>query len=622
MTLTLGSLFDGIAGFPVSALRHGIKPIWASEIEPDCIAVTTRHFPDMIHYGSVKDVHGGEVPPVDVLTFGSPCVGLSVAGRQLGLNDPRSALFLDAVRIINEMREATNDEYPKYIIFENVPGAHSTNDGRDFQAVLSQIASSDIPMPRFNKWADAGMVRSERCDIAWRILDAQFWGVAQRRRRIFLVADFRKTSRQEVFSHTQSLFRYYSPGNEAQEETPGNIGQDVAGTDSRSDVSVGQKTAETASGIRHLTGWDIQSERIYSDEGVAPTLSGSDKGGGRHGPGSVLTAAGFNGWKSHTGTIEYAEDRAPCISSSMPPNVLAIQQNERGEIRLNENMGAICANGGSRMSPKVLAIHQNQSGEVRLGEVANTLNTNSNASGRNAPIVCAESKCFGKSDHGGYLEKVMPLCAHSDPFNNVVCEVDEAGKVFGKVSFGQYKEGVNPLCAHPGSGQSFENVALVGHPDVTGTLCASGAGLNRPAGQGNETDLCICVASGHTNAEIMHDKSPTLTCIHDGPPYVVAPETTYRARRLTPKEAERLQGFPDEWTLHRDNGTVISDSSRYRMLGNSVAIPCVDFIMKTILMMENEEVHVSPDYHEEVEFDEVESKAEFDDPLLLYFPSE
>ena len=122
---TLGSLFDGIGGFPYAASFYGIRSLWASEIVPECISITHHYFPHMAHVGDITRLHGGKLPPVDIVTFGSPCQGLSMAGQRRGLADERSGLFMEAIRIIDEMREATNGQYPKFAIWENVPGATS-----------------------------------------------------------------------------------------------------------------------------------------------------------------------------------------------------------------------------------------------------------------------------------------------------------------------------------------------------------------------------------------------------------------------------------------------------------------------------------------------------------------
>ncbi len=150
--LTLGSLFDGIGGFPLAASSLGITPVWASEIEPNCIEITKRHFPEMKHLGSVTDIHGGEIQPVDIITFGSPCQDMSVAGKMDGLDGQRSSLFFEAVRIIYEMREATNGIYPTFIVWENVPGAFSSRKGEDFRRVLQEITKTEVSMPNSGKW--------------------------------------------------------------------------------------------------------------------------------------------------------------------------------------------------------------------------------------------------------------------------------------------------------------------------------------------------------------------------------------------------------------------------------------------------------------------------------------
>ena len=206
--LKLGSLFDGSGGFPLSGVLNGIEPVWAAEVEPYPIAVTRSRFPHMKHYGDVSKMRGAELEPVDIITFGSPCQDMSIAGKREGLKHEaqgdeettRSGLFYEAIRIVKEMREATNGEYPKYAVWENVPGAFSSNKGYDFHAVLEALCSVcdstvSIPKPYDAKrtnlvWNKAGEIVGDNYSIAWRTLDAQYWGVPQRRKRIYLVADF------------------------------------------------------------------------------------------------------------------------------------------------------------------------------------------------------------------------------------------------------------------------------------------------------------------------------------------------------------------------------------------------------------------------------------------------
>lgn len=192
--LTMGSLFDGSGGFPLGALLSGIKPVWASEIEPFPIRVTTKRLPQVKHYGDVSKMDGGKIEPVDIITFGSPCQDMSIAGKRAGLDGSRSNLFYEAIRIIKEMRYASNGKYPRFIVWENVPGAFSSNKGEDFKAVLEAVCSVkgegvSVPGPPKGKWSSAGEIVADGFSLAWRVLDAQFWGVPQRRKRIYLVAD-------------------------------------------------------------------------------------------------------------------------------------------------------------------------------------------------------------------------------------------------------------------------------------------------------------------------------------------------------------------------------------------------------------------------------------------------
>jgi len=192
-TLTLGSLFDGIGVFPLAASRFGIKPLWASEIEKAPISITKRHFPKMAHLGDITQLNGGSIPPVYALTFGSPCQNLSQIGWREGLSGGKSSLFHEATRIIKEMRQATNDAFPVIVVWENVMGAFSSGDRMDFRTVLESFSDTALPMPASGRWANAGMVRGGTPDIAWRLMDARYWGKPpppQRRRRIFIVADF------------------------------------------------------------------------------------------------------------------------------------------------------------------------------------------------------------------------------------------------------------------------------------------------------------------------------------------------------------------------------------------------------------------------------------------------
>lgn len=230
--MTLGSLFDGSGTCPLAAAMCGITPVWASEIEPYPICVTRKNFPRMKHLGDITKINGAEIEPVDIVAFGSPCQGLSAAGAQKGIfDDDRSNLFFEAIRVIKEMREATHGEYPRYVIWENVPGAFSSNKGRDFLAVLRAFVETaggrdtDVPEPAKKgksdrlAWKNASCIVGEGYSIAWRMLDAQHWGVPQRRKRIYLVADFGGQRAGEILFKREGLRRDFAQSRAAWKET-------------------------------------------------------------------------------------------------------------------------------------------------------------------------------------------------------------------------------------------------------------------------------------------------------------------------------------------------------------------------------------------------------------------
>ena len=177
-TYTLGSLFDGSGGFGLAGALCGITPVWASEVEPYPIAVTTSRFPNMKHYGDVSKVNGAEVEPVDIITFGSPCQDMSIAGKRAGLKHEskgddettRSGLFMEAIRIIKEMRKATNGKYPRFAIWENVTGAFSSNKGEDFRVVLEELIRIKEPSAVMPPVPRGGGVELRRL-LLWRRME-------------------------------------------------------------------------------------------------------------------------------------------------------------------------------------------------------------------------------------------------------------------------------------------------------------------------------------------------------------------------------------------------------------------------------------------------------------------
>lgn len=238
--IKLGSLFSGSGGFELAGQQVGITPVWASEIAPFPTLVTYRRFPDMKHFGDVSKIDGAKVPKVDVVTFGSPCQDLSVAGRGKGLSGSRSGLFFEAIRVIKQMRVASSGKYPRFALWENVPGALYSNKGADFYEVLGQIVSvasekwaSKLPRPA--RWQGAGAIVDSGFSLAWRVLDAQYFGLPQRRKRIYLVADFADQSAPEILFERQGESRPSCPVEEA--------GQAVAGKAEESPRELGDTYA-------------------------------------------------------------------------------------------------------------------------------------------------------------------------------------------------------------------------------------------------------------------------------------------------------------------------------------------------------------------------------------------
>lgn len=352
--MKLGSLFDGIGGFPLAGMMHGIEPVWASEIEPFPILVTKKHFPNMKHLGSVTDINGAEIEPVDMITFGSPCQDLSVAGLQKGIHEgSRSNLFFEAIRIIKEMRGATNGEYPRFAVWENVPGAFSSNKGSDFQAVLQafcEIADAEVhvPFPEKGKWQPAGCIVGDGYSVAWRVYDAQYWGVPQRRKRIYLVADFASERAGEILFEREGLQGHPTQGVPAGKgalvHTTG--GSDGSGCDGRvgafhlqQDPIPNDKVSSCIGGQHQASvgvfmgGQRADAGGIAYSESVVPTLRAVNSGSNQvpdivhpdvartltaeHDSSPCVHAAGFNDsvGERAQGGMEYIEERSPTLRS-------------------------------------------------------------------------------------------------------------------------------------------------------------------------------------------------------------------------------------------------------------------------------------------------------------------
>lgn len=512
--MTLGSLFDGIAGFPLAASYCGIETLWASEIEPHCVEITKRHFPLMEHLGSVTDINGAEIPPVDIITFGSPCQDLSVAGKQKGLSGERSGLFMEAVRIIKEMRIATNGRYPTYAIWENVPGAFSSNKGGDFRRVLEALAESEIPIPKSRKWARSGMARLLDREIAWRTIDAQYWGVPQRRKRIYLVVSFGSRSAGEILFKPESLLGYTPQSGKARQEAPAAVRSCV-----KSAGFIDRAPAEAGS--------------IGYQEEMCPTL--------RAGLLPAVMCAGFSGQNSITATPEYYSECAPCLRTGVTPNCLqgVFEMSHADEV-LRQTDGGICPTLQSRMG----------------------------TGGNQVPLVFDKSYCIA---------------------GNIVDRSETAGA---------NGIGVKEDCSYTLNTVDRHAVAYcIGNGQADGTgLHEVAATLNcmhdqqaviyaidRAAfNQGENAKYDFLIDDSGKNSTLTA-KGPSAVC------HYIARLFRWVVRRLTPRECERLQGFPDDWTRFDTAGNEIKDCHRYKAIGNSIAIPCAVRVFRGIEACEREE---------------------------------
>ena len=323
--LTLGSLFSGSGGFEVAGILSGIEPIWNSEVLPFAKRVTTKRLPQVKHYGDISKLNGAELPPVDIITFGSPCQSVSIAGRRDGIKHTahgddtttRSGLFFEAIRIIKEMRCATNDQYPRYIVFENVSGLYSSSGGEDFRTVLEEICSikeADVHIPRpAKKWHYAGEIVGDGYSVAWRTLDAQYFNVPQRRVRCFLVGSIGGASAGKILFESEGLSGYSEACRSERQRTAA-AAQNGSGTAGTENVTVIN---------------DQGGERIDVTENMTATLRAQ-----AHHPPVVLESAGFcTEHSAKARSVGYEKEIAPTLRAGTVPAALSCFSNHSQDTR-------------------------------------------------------------------------------------------------------------------------------------------------------------------------------------------------------------------------------------------------------------------------------------------------
>lgn len=571
--LTMGSLFSGSGGFELASAIFGIEPRWASEIEPLPMLITKKNFPDMPHHGDIRYMNGGKVEAVTVIAGGSPCQDMSVAGQRAGLDGSRSNLFHEQIRIIKEMRKhdrkaGRTGKYirPRFMVWENVPGAFSSNKGKDFQAVLQAIVSvtddtATVPLPPKGKWQSAGCIMGDTYSIAWRTLDAQYWGVPQRRKRIYLVADFGGGTAPKILFERKGLSRDFAESREAWQRAAGDI-----------------KEGTHKAGTENVECYDISDRRRVADKSeVSPTLTTKMGTGGNNVPIVIET---------------HAQDARWGISEDNIVQTLA------------SNMGT----GGGNVP---MIMNEARSVDLRNQRLGDDKAETLHGCGHGSSVATViEPTAFHITQDPTAFEGKSPCLTQGNPKTGQAT-IGVAIPIADKAT--RYKGGGNTR-----NNDGSANGLGVGEPGApANTLTAADrhavAYAMQAFGQYKESEIASAI-----KARDFKDSTDLVV------------EMEYIIRRLTPLECCRLQGFPDDWTdniaitepkasvirewmiawaewwrlIGKDSGIQLpkdakqverwladpaSDSGLYKMWGNGIALPCAMFVMEGIAEVLKEE---------------------------------
>ena len=599
--MTLGSLFDGSGGFPLGGVLAGITPIWSSEIEPFPIRVTTARFPNMKHYGDITTIKGSELEPVDIISFGSPCQNLSVAGKREGLDGDRSSLFYEAIRIVKEMREATNGKYPRYIVWENVPGAFSSNKGEDFKAVLEEICKvkdEQVSISKPAKWENAGRIMGDGYSVAWRLLDAQYWGIPQRRQRIYLVADFDGGSAGKILFESEGLSGYSAQGFKSWQNAANGITEGIGETGSQDSLMFENHSQDT---------------RYRGPLAVAQTVSSTYGTGGNNQPFVVQTPK----------TLKV---RCGCEGGGkgalVQDNLSATLSTNNDQTLFQPRAYGVCAKNSNSMKS------DNPNSGFYEADTSRCLDANGgNPTCNQGGIAVIEGNGSRPSHRGdGYKESdvMYTLNAteqHAVAFAEVHATLSANDGPKGPSSqmmknpeenfVGEVSYGIGRPAMNQGYNAKF---SFQIEEEVEPTLVASGAsGVAHPRFSSSKASFFTEANEECANTLVATDyKDPPI--VNDGD------EVDYIVRRLTPTECARLQGFPDWWcddlgipdptdediakwrevfethakaigktTKPKSDAQIRkwlqnpqSDSAEYKMWGNGVALPNVFFVLAGI----------------------------------------
>ena len=645
--LTLGSLFDGSGGFPLAGLLAGIRPVWASEIEPFPIRVTTKRLPFVKHLGDINGIHGDEIEPVDIITFGSPCTDMSVAGKRAGLGGKQSSLFYEAVRIIKEMRCATDGKYPRFIVWENVPGAFSSNKGEDFRCVLEEVCSVrdegvSVPGPPKGKWPNAGEIVGDGYSVAFRQIDAQLWGVPQRRKRIYLVGDFAGWGAGKILFESEGVSGYSAEGFRAWQGAARHT----------------EEGAGAAGGVRGVVAClcDQGGQRMDVMEDMACTLRAE-----AHHPPCVLDAAGFcTEHSAQARGIGYEEETSPTLRAGTVPAAICYENHSQdtrytGPLETAPTVSATYGMGGNNQpfvvepeTPKTMKVRAGKSGGgkgILVQEDRSATLSCNNDQTVFVPVqaygICSKDSNAMKSDnpHSGFYEAATARTLDGNGGNpscnqGGIAVVEPEGMSAFHIN---QRDEVIDLHGKSGALMATRNMqmqtfvlqgSMIGRGDKNGP---QGSGINEDVAFSltaadrhavAQPTYCTSKNSHFTRAEKELANTLVATDYKD-PPVIndVKEEPDYIVRRLTPTECARLQGFPDWWcdglgtenpaedelafwrevfeTHRKVMGTSKkpktdrqilkwlkdphSDSAEYRMWGNGIALPNAYFVLAGIV---------------------------------------
>lgn len=604
--MKLGSLFDGSGGFPLAGALNGIEPVWASEVEPYPIAVTTSRFPRMKHLGDVSKVNGAEIEPVDIITFGSPCQDMSVAGKRAGIKHDdhgdeettRSGLFYEAIRIIKEMRYGTEGRFPTFIIWENVPGAFSSNRGEDFRTVLEEfvkIAEPTAVVPDVPKsgWAYADCWRGDGWSLAYRVFDAQYLRTAQRRKRIYLVLCLGdEAGAGKILFERDRLRGNYPQSGKARERT-------AAPSEGSLDADDREGAVIKAGGFKGLNSAKARIDGFAEE--AAPTLAAN-----KH---DACVVIGFDGYNATDTGKKSATLGVNCGMSTGRNGVIIgvdiYNQSLTGDKSKTLNSAATdsdhipCTVYSVENHPADSRVDIDESGTVQ------TLTSRMGTGGGNVPMVMEPvlihdqatrfaGKHGDKSDGKG---NGLGVGNPGDPMNTLTGG-DRHAVVYAldRASFNQ--------------GENAQYDFEITDSGVNSTIVAKGPSA-----------VCYGIGNGQANQSFSEEVIGALNCMHDQQAVAVPAKPYYIVRRITQTECARLQGFPDRWgdidhketmtdeefafwlevkqTYDRINGRqtkdytdkqiltwynkLHNDGAEYKMWGNGIALPCALYVMEGIV---------------------------------------